>query len=54
MPVIKLYPVQEFVSNKISTHPGVIGDVTNEDIIIGVSVAGFFIQSSQHAFEDLP
>ena len=34
-------------------YRGVEGGVTNEDII-GVSVTGFFIQSSQDAFEDFP
>ena len=54
MPAIKLYPVQVFVSNIISTpRGGVESGVTNEDII-GVSVTGFFIQSSQDVFEDFP
>ena len=52
MPAIKLYPVQVFASNKIST-PSVEDGVTNEDII-GVSGTGFFIQSRPVAFEDLP
>ena len=51
MPAIKLYTAQ-FVSNK-KAHRGVEDGVANEDII-GVSVTGFFIQSSQDAFEDLP
>ena len=54
MPAVKLYPVQVFVSNKISTpRGGVEGSVTNKDII-GVSGTGFFIQSSPDAFKDLP
>ena len=43
MPVIKLYPVQVFVSNK-SAYQGNEGGTTNEDII-GVSLTCFFIPS---------
>ena len=49
MPVIKLYPVQVFLSNNIR----IVGGVTYEDII-GVSGIGFFIQSGQDGFEILP
>ena len=49
MPAVKLYPVQVFVSNKISILRG-LGCVTNEDTI-SVSVTRFFMQSSQDAFE---
>ena len=49
MPAIKLYPVQVFVSNKISTEGGVI----NEEIMV-FQEQNFFIQSSPDAFEDFP
>ena len=46
-------PAVKCLCQRKSAYPGVEGGVTNEDII-GVSVTGFFIQSSQDVFKDLP
>ena len=48
-------PAIKFILSKClcQIKSAVEGGVTNEDII-GVSVKGFFIQSSPDAFEDLP